>query len=166
MIPRGEVYWRRYMTDASNSRNRSYFDNGTIRVLLFSGRFEFFRRMRIYNAQTIYFVSPPSYPNLWVLVEENEVCSYSDFVNNMKNGEKEGKELSVGVTVLYTKFDTYVVEEERREVRNRWNEWWEHQGTRRCSSEREICFYFVKLDWEVCLFYSKGCTGKSGDHEK
>lgn len=39
-------------------------------------------------------------------------CSYSDFVNNMKNGEKEGKELSVGVTVLYTKFDTYVVEEE------------------------------------------------------
>ena len=93
-------------------------------------------------------------------------CSYSDFVNNMKNGEKEGKELSVGVTVLYTKFDTYVVEEERREVRNRWSEWWEHRGTRRCSSEREICFYFVKRGWMVCLFYSKGCTGKSGDHEK
>ena len=33
----------------------------------------------------------------------------------MKNGEKEGKELSVGVTVLYTKFDTYAVEEKRRD---------------------------------------------------
>ena len=36
-------------------------------------------------------------------------------MNNMKNGEKEGKELSVGVTVLYTKFDTYAVEEKRRD---------------------------------------------------
>ena len=89
-------------------------------------------------------------------------CSYSDFVNNMKNGEKEGKELSVGVTVLYTKFDTYVVEEERREVRNRWSEWWEHRDTRRCSSEREICFYFVKLGWEVCLFYQKDVPEKAG----
>ena len=72
VVPRGEVDCR-YMTDASNSRNRSYFDNGTIRVLLFSGRFEFFRRMRIYNAQTIYFVSPPSYPNLWRVIEENKM---------------------------------------------------------------------------------------------
>lgn len=88
-----------YMTDSSNSRNKSYFDNGTIRVLLFSGRFEYFKRMKIRNAQTIYFVSPPSYPNF-----------YSEFVNNMNYGENEGKELSVGVTLLYTKFDTFALE--------------------------------------------------------
>ena len=35
--------------------------------------------------------------------------SYSDFVNAMNSENKEGKELSVGVTVLYTKFDTYAV---------------------------------------------------------
>ena len=35
--------------------------------------------------------------------------SYSDFDNAMNSENKEGKELSVGVTVLYTKFDTYAV---------------------------------------------------------
>ena len=85
----------------------------------------------------------------------------------MKNGEKEGKELSVGVTVLYTKFDTYVVGRRRRsEVRSRWNGWWEHRGTRRCSPGREICFYFVKMGWTACLFYAKAVPEKIGDHEK
>ena len=35
--------------------------------------------------------------------------SYSELVNEMNSENKEGKELSVGVTVLYTKFDTYAV---------------------------------------------------------
>lgn len=96
------------MTDSSNSRNKSYFDNGTIRVLLFSGRFEYFKRMKIRNAQTIYFVSPPSYPNLSISCGAI-TPSYSEFVNNMNYGENEGKELSVGVTLLYTKFDTFAV---------------------------------------------------------
>ena len=79
------------MTDSSNSRNKSYFDNGTIRVLLFSGRFEYFKRMKIRNAQTIYFVSPPSYPNLSISCGAI-TPSYSEFVNNMNYGENEGKE--------------------------------------------------------------------------
>ena len=35
----------RYLDYSDNLRNRSYFQNGTIRVLLFSGRFKYFKRM-------------------------------------------------------------------------------------------------------------------------
>lgn len=37
------------------------------------------------------------------------ILSYCDFVNAMNLDNKDGKELSVGVTVLYTKYDTYSV---------------------------------------------------------
>ena len=99
----------RYLEDPDNKRNRSYFANGTIRVLLFSGRYRYFKRMNIRGANTIFFISPPSYPELWSW-REGVTRSYSDFVNSMNSENKEGKELSVGVTVLYTKFDTYAVE--------------------------------------------------------
>lgn len=58
----------RYLDDANNKRNRSYFINDTIRVLLFSGRYKYFKRMNIRGAYTIYFVSPPSYPDLYKLI--------------------------------------------------------------------------------------------------
>ena len=45
-------------------RNRRYFKNGTIRVLLFCGRFKYFKRMNIPGANTIFFISPPLYPEL------------------------------------------------------------------------------------------------------
>ena len=64
--------------------------------------------MKIRNAQTIYFVSPPSYPNLSISCG-TLTPSYSEFVNNMNYWENEGKELSVCVTLLYTKFDTFAV---------------------------------------------------------
>ena len=54
-----------YLDDGDNKRNRSYFANGTIRVLLFSGRYKYFKRMNIRGANTIYFVSPPTYPELY-----------------------------------------------------------------------------------------------------
>ena len=55
----------RYLDQSDNLRNRSYFYNGTIRVLLFSGRYEYFKRMNIKGAHSIYFVGVPSYPELW-----------------------------------------------------------------------------------------------------
>lgn len=64
--------------------------------------------MNIRGAYTIYFVSPPSYPDLYSLIWMFKF-SYCDFVNAMNLDNKDGKELSVGVTVLYTKYDTYSV---------------------------------------------------------
>ena len=39
----------RYLDYSDNLRNRSYFYNGTIRILLFSGRFQYFKRMSEYE---------------------------------------------------------------------------------------------------------------------
>ena len=64
----------------------------------------------------MYFVGLPSYPELYEVIECDE-SSYSDIVNGMNERESDKERLSVGVTVLYTRYDTYTVRKgDRSEV--------------------------------------------------
>ena len=63
-----------------------------------------YNKLDIRGANSIYFVGVPSYPEF-----------YSDLVNAMSDKGSEKEELSVGVTVLYSKYDTYAVSEKEQD---------------------------------------------------
>lgn len=86
-----------YTKDSKIARARDMFFHSSAHFLLYSERAHFFRRTRIKGIRHLIMYQPPIWPNF-----------YSEIINLMQNGyqnPRDGLELSMTVTILYTKYD-------------------------------------------------------------
>ena len=89
-----------YSRESEISRSRSNFFHGKTSILLYSGRFHFFRRFKIRGALHVIFYALPEYPHF-----------FSEIVNNLGNGLNDSiKSAGASCSVLISKFDKLSLE--------------------------------------------------------
>ena len=87
-----------YSRESEISRGRSRFFHGSKDILLYSGRFHYFRRFQIRGANHIVFYSVPEYPHF-----------YPELVNMVTDGENASS-ASSSCLVLFTRFEQLALE--------------------------------------------------------
>ncbi|KAK8789913.1 hypothetical protein WA158_006693 [Blastocystis sp. Blastoise] len=78
-----------YLPKSECQRSLTYFKNGIVRILLYSGRYHYFRRQNPQGVQTVFFIGLP-----------REASFYQDIINTMPPSP-----LSISATTLYTNYE-------------------------------------------------------------